>query len=926
MSNIKIFVSHRIDKDSELVDNPIFVPVRCGAVFDPRENAAIQGDDTGENISRDRMSFCELTVQYWAWKNVEADYYGLFHYRRYLNFSPQECPTDIYGNVLDQFITKETVQKYGLDGKTAEELICDYDLILPQAQDVSQYPEGYASVWDQYVCAPNLHEKDLRLAIDIIREKYPEYAESAAAYLSGTKAQMCNLFIMKKGLFFKYSQWLFDILSTFKEQVNMTGYSEEEVRAPGHIAERLLGIFVLHQQRSVSKLSIKELQPVVFLHSEKKNPGLAGAISDLAIKPAFRTHNIPVVLSTSNKFAPFAAATMQSVIDHASPDYNYDIICIEQELTTANKRRISAIRKNDNVSIRTFNVNFSEFLQKKALNQYISTETYFRLFFPYLLTEYEKILWLDSDVVVQRDVAELFAIDIGNLLVGATRDYNATALLKGADPEYAQFCQNELRVSDAYHYFQAGVLLFNLHAFRQSFAFEEILNQVQQYHYPYGDQDILNKLCRKRVYWLDNRWDVVADVDEYMSNFLRYWDPDKTYVDYQLVKRDPAIIHFAGPTKPWHSPLNAMADQFWDACRRTPFYEIALTDMVKDINNGVLRYEVQPQEQENQPQGNGPDIDRDGRIKHVSSNIKIFVSHRIDKDSELVDNPIFVPVRCGAVFDPRENVAIQGDDTGENISQRRMTFNEFTVLYWAWKNIEADYYGLCHYRRYMIFSPDALQADPYGNVLFDRLDHNSCVKCGLLDQVGMAKVIEGNDLIISEPYDVTYRGFYSLYEHYAEVSMQHREDMAIALDVIQELYPEYTDAAKEYFNGTLFYPCNLFVMRREVFEDYCQWLFKLLFEIEKRIDISAYNEQEQRVYGLLGERLLGVYFTHYIKTHPDCKYRVIQRALFWDTEKNGARKTTVGQLIKQVLKKMLGESNCLYQWLRRVYHVLDRRN
>ena len=83
----------------------------------------------------------------------------------------------------------------------------------------------------------------------------------------------------------------------------------------------------------------------------------------------------------------------------------------------------------------------------------------------------------------------------------------------------------------------------------------------------------------------------------------------------------------------------------------------------------------------------------------ATPDIKICVSCRIDLDSETVRNPLYLPVRCGAACDPRRDTGIQGDDTGENISDRRMTFNEFTVQYWAWKNLTADYYGLCHYRR-----------------------------------------------------------------------------------------------------------------------------------------------------------------------------------------------------------------------------------
>ena len=125
--DIKIFVSHRIDLDSTSIIDPLYIPVRCGSTYDEREGITMLGDDTGENISKERMSFCELTVQYWAWKNIEADYYGLCHYRRYLSFSRTEYPTDAYGNVLEQFIDEETIKKYGLEGQAAEEIIGNYD-------------------------------------------------------------------------------------------------------------------------------------------------------------------------------------------------------------------------------------------------------------------------------------------------------------------------------------------------------------------------------------------------------------------------------------------------------------------------------------------------------------------------------------------------------------------------------------------------------------------------------------------------------------------------------------------------------------------------------------------------------------------------------------------------------------------------------
>ncbi len=306
------------------------------------------------------------------------------------------------------------------------------------------------------------------------------------------------------------------------------------------------------------------------------------------------------------------------------------------------------------------------------------------------------------------------------------------------------------------------------------------------------------------------------------------------------------------------------------------------------------------------------------------SDIKIFVSHRIDMDSELVDNPLFVPIRCGAVLDNRNDVTMLGDDTGKNISEKRMTFNEFTVLYWAWKNVSADYYGLCHYRRYMVFSPNELQADPYGNVLFDQLDYDSSMECGLLDSHHMSQVIEGTDIITSVPYDVTYRGFHNLFEHYAEVPTQHRKDLELALAVVKELHPKYSKAAEEYLNGTKFYPCNLFIMRKDIFEEYCQWLFSILFELEKRIDITGYDETEQRAIGFLGERLWGVFFTQHLKEHPNCKWFTLQRALFWHTEYNGDCRQSLSRRMKYFVKRHVRESSMAYRVLKEIYHVFEK--
>lgn len=156
--DIKIFVSHRIDLDSETIDDPLYIPVRCGAVFDKRENVAMLGDDTGDNISEKRLSYCELTVQYWAWKNVKADYYGLCHYRRYLSFAPDKKLEDCYKNVPERSIDKKTAELYRLNYDSAAEWIKDYDIVVSDPVHTRELPErpakkGYGTVQADGACS-----------------------------------------------------------------------------------------------------------------------------------------------------------------------------------------------------------------------------------------------------------------------------------------------------------------------------------------------------------------------------------------------------------------------------------------------------------------------------------------------------------------------------------------------------------------------------------------------------------------------------------------------------------------------------------------------------------------------------------------------------------------------------------------------------
>lgn len=265
--DIKIFVSHRIDMDHvATVDGPVHIPVRCGAVYDTHEHVEMLGDDTGDHISEKRGSFCELTVQYWAWKNVEADYYGLCHYRRYFSFSPKTYRTNGTAQIVESMLHDHTIRKYHLaDEERIIEEVSPYDIILHTESDVTQYDTHPTSVWDLWEKYHDMliKKETLNLLMEIIAEKAPDYYDSAKDYFAQKKFRGCNCYIMKKAVFQELCEFEFPILFELEKRLDTTGYSQQLLRTPAYMGEILGDIFMwkaIHE----GKYRVSERQLVFF--------------------------------------------------------------------------------------------------------------------------------------------------------------------------------------------------------------------------------------------------------------------------------------------------------------------------------------------------------------------------------------------------------------------------------------------------------------------------------------------------------------------------------------------------------------------------------------------------------------------------------------------------------------------------------------
>ena len=585
--DIKIFVSHRIDLDSETIDNPLYIPVRCGAVYDEREDVTMLGDDTGDNISEKRESFCELTVQYWAWKNVNADYYGLCHYRRYLGFSEEKYDVSAYGCIHKPFPTQKQIAEFGLNEETIRSEIDGADLILGEPVNVRRLHPQIKNLKDYCRLSTNdFNLKDIDLLLETIKEFQPEYYEKALRYYKSPYSRWYNCYIMKKSIFFDLCAWQFEILFALEKKLKTKNYSSQMKRELGFFAEHLFGIYFLDLIDSTN-ISFKEKQ-IVFFESVDKQ---------CQLEPAFTLNNIPVVFMASDYYVPYLCTAIQSIADTATDNHNYDVIIFTKGIFDRNKDIIvKHFASYENISIR-FYVPINETADYKfhiAATTY-SEEAYYRVLTPWILLNYEKAIVLDCDLIAQIDLAKLYEIPLSDKeYCGAAIDYVYQGMLNGAVEDQLEYTRKEIGMKTPYSYINTGVMLLNLVALREHFSKEEILKYVSSKKFRIQEQDSLNALFEGRVHYIDTRWNYYIEVNEFIKKCIKY-APSDSEKSYRDVDKGAYILHYANNPKPWDAPLVRYGEVWWSLARRTPYYEEVLRRMMfKGLDNmGHAVYDLQ---------------------------------------------------------------------------------------------------------------------------------------------------------------------------------------------------------------------------------------------------------------------------------------------------------------------------------------------
>ena len=229
--------------------------------------------------------------------------------------------------------------------------------------------------------------------------------------------------------------------------------------------------------------------------------------------------------------------------------------------------------------------------------------------------------------------------------------------------------------------------------------------------------------------------------------------------------------------------------------------------------------------------------------------INIFIAiHKPFSLPKGLDQSIYRPFQVGV--GPDIDPTYLRENNGDNIAAKNPYYCELTLLYYSWKNISCDILGLVHYRRYFYL----------------KHKKKKILGCNIpwrrfylpLSKAEIVKILSEYDIILPK---ISYISNPSIKAQYQ--ADHHIQDWYIVKDIIKKRYPAYLPEFEQVENGTTFYSCNMFIAQKSTVTPYFEWLFDILFEAEKRIDLSTYSDYQKRVFGFLSERLFTVWLLHH---------------------------------------------------------------
>lgn len=563
----KIHIAVACHKPSRLPKNELLVPIQVGAKI-AKTRLPFAGDDTGDNISEKNPEYCELTAQYWEWKNIEADYYGLCHYRRFLCCrkvkSERNERDQIVANVLDDF----TLKKFGLeDADEMRRLIEGADAVVGEPQNLANIhtPRGnkvtaYAH-WAAHERAL-IKVKDLERMLDILEDVNPELGTSARKYLNGNTFLGFNCFVLKKELFNELCEIEFEVLRRLEKEVNLTYYCQQLSRIYGFMGEIISSAYFYQLERS-GKYKVKHVPLLYFNYTDDYEP----------IQPIRKTNAMQIIFHQADAPAFHFGTIWQTFLDHIEKDYTYDVIIVLSNASEITKSLIREMSSNQgNVNVRFVD---EEFLCGEIRDRCEIEIANSMAFLPLVLPEFEKSLVFGPKILFMDKVSELWKTNLDGNILAAPLDIYTVALANDIYEETAlvrlkKYLKHPLEV------YSTNVCVWDFKKYREKLDWQIIANSFAQFdeekkHKSDEPQIVVNALCPGEIKQISQRWLTWYPLSDYLEYQLPY-APLKDYEKLLEAQRNPAIIAYERDD-PWFPKDNELYRPYWTAARRTPFYE-----------------------------------------------------------------------------------------------------------------------------------------------------------------------------------------------------------------------------------------------------------------------------------------------------------------------------------------------------------------
>lgn len=292
---------------------------------------------------------------------------------------------------------------------------------------------------------------------------------------------------------------------------------------------------------------------------------------------------IPIVFAVNDAYSLIAGVAIYSLIENASADADYNIYILKTNLSEEHQRRLKDLEKG-NVKITVIDVSESVFGNRDVTSSHLTIEAVYRLLIPELIPQYDKVLYLDCDLIVMGDILELYHYEIEDYILGAARCY--------VDKPREIYYREHLNLSYTAA-FNTGVLLINMKKFREENIKEkcrELLEEDwkrEKKIFTLMDQDVLNITCEGKVFFIPAIWNCPNG-----SYFIGGQIYDEYKEDFELAYKEPKVLHYTTYLKPWHNPAYPRADVFWEYARKTAFYEeLLFTNIEESVSKAEKSFE-----------------------------------------------------------------------------------------------------------------------------------------------------------------------------------------------------------------------------------------------------------------------------------------------------------------------------------------------